>query len=141
MAYIKSTNIRGTTSHPKPVLNDTGRNEDYEVWSKEMDKHSKFSSRNGHWKPASALAAAQIMGVISDVTVEHHVSDTNGKGRGGIDRRFTVSQAGVVTEIPLSTIEHEDAANQDKDNVDEAWAEVEAKADAAFDEMISIPGP
>ena len=108
MAYVKRTSIHGyNTSEPGPAPGI----ERYE-WAK---GRSKFSWRRGHTQPAAALSAARSAGIVSAVEVEHTTADTNGKGYGSIDRRYSVTEAGV-TEIAVSAKESDEwAAAQSAD--------------------------
>jgi hypothetical protein len=67
-------------------------------WSK---IHHRMLHKRGHWTSDASLRAARKAGVVGDVKVEHQTLDLNGKGRGGIDRRFSVNEAGVTgVKIP-----------------------------------------
>lgn len=96
--YSKSTSIRGYDTldpGPEPGM---ARLE----WG---NTHRRLLHRRGHWTPDTCLRAARKAGVVGDVTVEHQTSDLNGKGRGGIDRRFVVNEAGV-TEVSIPADEN-----------------------------------
>ena len=92
--YSKSTFIRGyDTSDPGPAPGLERL-----AWA---EAHSRLFHRSGHWSPPACLRAARAAGVIGDVTVDHRTSDLNGKGGGGIDRRFIVTESSVTeADIP-----------------------------------------
>ena len=80
----------------------------------------KVASYSGHWKPDTALGAGRRMRIVGDVEVTHHTADMSGHGRGGYDRKFTVSEDGA-TDIPLSAAERDyDDAQDIHDIYDEA---------------------
>jgi hypothetical protein len=107
--YSKSTSIYGydtTELGPHP-------GEARIAWAK---VHARHLFRSGHWSPDASLRAARKAGIVTAARVEHTTSDLNGKGYGGIDRRFVVSEAGVI-DMPVSQQENAEWAAQQSADV------------------------
>jgi len=105
--FFKQTSISGYDSH-EPTSSEIN----VKAWRRE---HRKVLYRRGHWSPVTALRAGRQAGFVGQITVEHTTSDLNGKGRGGIDKRFTVDETETVI---MSIPEDENAAWSAQDEAD-----------------------
>jgi hypothetical protein len=110
---MRTTSIRGfKTKEPPPKVVDN----DYTAFTAFYQKHFVIYNMSGHWNPRRALAYARCCGVVSDVYIEHRVSDLSGLGRGGIDARFQAIGASIVP-VPVTPAQDQDYADQDLDDV------------------------
>lgn len=110
--YLKLTSISGydtTDPGPPPGLERFN-------WGRE---HRVAESRRGHMKPEACRALAKRKGIVSTIEVTWSTSDLNGKGTGGLDRRFTISPEGEVTEIEITAEENLAWAQMDANDAHE----------------------
>jgi hypothetical protein len=116
MSYSTCTLISGydTIDRPPASTRTQGIDNDMEILAF-GEKHRKSFALKGHWKPETALRYARRHGIRGNVEIEHHVSDTNGKGRGGLDARF-IGIGDTVT--PVVVTPEEDAAYAAVDHAD-----------------------
>jgi hypothetical protein len=108
--YLKTTSISGRdTDRDSPERAPTLERLEW------FENHHVLLHRLGHRSPETALRAARHAGAIGSVEVTHKTLDLNGRGYGGIDRRFSVSESGV-TEIHVSFEEDADEAEMQTDD-------------------------
>jgi hypothetical protein len=68
------------------------------------DGRYKNTNRSGHWKPETALVAARNLGIVGEIEMTHQTMDTSGKGYGGFDRAFIITEK-EVRKRPLTAYE------------------------------------
>lgn len=107
--YLKMTSIRGYDTRDEPPA----PGEERSLWAA---SHGRLLHRRGHWSPAACLRLGRKNGIVTDIQVEHTTSDLNGKGYGGIDRRFSVNETEVV-EHAVSLAQNDAFAQSDLDSV------------------------
>lgn len=116
MAYHKMTSISG---HKAGYVAPTAPPMTNERFA-QVDANRPFvyiDVRSGHWTPIKAAELARRHGVVGQIGVEWTTADMNGKGYGGIDRRFSVEENNTVTEIAVSARENQEWAEQQSDDV------------------------
>jgi hypothetical protein len=115
MSYHKTTLISGYNTRNDRPTGETN----YDAIVAFSSKHFRTFVMRGHWRPKVALRYARSHGIVTDVTITHHVSDLSGHGRGGIDARY-IARGDAITNIPVTDLEDQAAADMDLEAV---WAE------------------
>ena len=90
MSYHKMTTISG---HKAGYVEPTAPLLSNERWA-EIEANRPYTvhvTLHGHWKEQSARNYGRRLGIIGTICVRHSTADLSGKGRGGLDRDFTVN--------------------------------------------------
>ncbi len=118
MSYQKMTTIAGFDTKEKAPRGDgsfDGYSTMFKPW---FDKHHRMAVLRGHWSLSACLRWMASRGIVRG-SIEHKTGDTNGKGYGSFDARWTVED-GVATPQPVTREMDEAFAEEDSRDVWEA---------------------
>ena len=115
MAYVAMTTISGFDTLEAAPRGDDSFASYRDVFRPWFDKHHHIAVLSGHWSTAACLRYMARRGlVVGDI--EHKTSDSNGKGYGSFDARWTVTD-GVATKVEVTREMDEAFAEQDSRDV------------------------